>query len=329
MIIAEKLAKLRTKSGLSQEELAEKMNVSRQSVSKWESGASIPSLDKIIELSNLYGISTDYLLKDDIEDLPDEIIPDTYEKEMQREISLEEAQGYLSAIQSSAPVIALGVMLCILSPVIMLLNLAGIESGHLPLSENAAGGIGLAVLLSLIAIAVVLFIIHGMKLNAYSYLEKESFSLSYGVSGIVERSNQEFLPIFQRNLATGVGLCIVSVIPVSVAGAMELSDSILIAASALLLVLVACGVYLIVRSGIQKGAYSRLLQIGDYSVENKQRNKKLEVFSTAYWCSITAVYLAISFTRDNWERSWIIWPVAGVLYAALQAVLGQMLQNKN
>ena len=67
MILADKLIELRKKNGWSQEELAEQLGVSRQSVSKWESGASIPDLDKILKLSALFGVSTDFLLKDSAE----------------------------------------------------------------------------------------------------------------------------------------------------------------------------------------------------------------------------------------------------------------------
>ena len=70
MILAEKIIKLRKQNGWSQEDLAMKLNVSRQSVSKWESMASIPDLDKIVKLSQIFGVSTDYLLKDDLEEEP-------------------------------------------------------------------------------------------------------------------------------------------------------------------------------------------------------------------------------------------------------------------
>lgn len=67
MIFADKLIQLRKKNGLSQEELADKVGVSRQAVSKWESAQSIPDIDKVIALSGLFGVSIDYLLKDEIE----------------------------------------------------------------------------------------------------------------------------------------------------------------------------------------------------------------------------------------------------------------------
>ena len=66
MILAEKIMQLRKKNGWSQEELAGRLGVSRQSVSKWESAMSIPDLDKILQMSQVFEVSTDYLLKDEI-----------------------------------------------------------------------------------------------------------------------------------------------------------------------------------------------------------------------------------------------------------------------
>lgn len=63
MILSEKIIMLRKKYGWSQEELAERLDISRQSVSKWESGASIPDLERIVSMSQLFGVTTDYLLK--------------------------------------------------------------------------------------------------------------------------------------------------------------------------------------------------------------------------------------------------------------------------
>lgn len=63
MIFADKLIALRKKAGWSQEELAQQLNVSRQSVSKWEGAQSVPDLDKIVQLSRIFGVSTDYLLR--------------------------------------------------------------------------------------------------------------------------------------------------------------------------------------------------------------------------------------------------------------------------
>ena len=64
MQLGEKLQLLRSRNGISQEELAEKLGISRQSVSKWESGQSIPDLKKLIILSDIYNVTIDSLVKD-------------------------------------------------------------------------------------------------------------------------------------------------------------------------------------------------------------------------------------------------------------------------
>ena len=93
MIFADKLIDLRKKNGWSQEELAEKLNVSRQAVSKWEGAQSIPDMGRIIQLSELFGVSTDYLLKDELEQTVEsqETTPDS----LIRTVSMEEANAFL------------------------------------------------------------------------------------------------------------------------------------------------------------------------------------------------------------------------------------------
>ncbi|MCC8067651.1 MAG: helix-turn-helix domain-containing protein, partial [Clostridiales bacterium] len=228
MILSEKLLALRTRAGLSQEELAEKLNVSRQSVSKWESGGSIPGIDKILEISKIYGISTDYLLKDEMEELPGEVVADVYHPEDMHEISLETATEYLSVIREAGERIALGVGLCILSPLPMLAFIGMSEFGLLFPTEDVAGGVGVGVLLAIVAVAVILFILNGLRLDEYEYLEKEEFRLSYGVAGIVEKEEKEFLPVFYQGIAFGAALCVISCVPSVIAGAADAADSILI-----------------------------------------------------------------------------------------------------
>ena len=102
----------------------------------------------------------------------------------------------------------------------------------------------------------------------------------------------------------------------------------IIASLFLMLILVACGVWLFVRCGIIQGSYQKLLQEGDYTPEKKKANRILGVFQGAYWCVATAIYLYISLTRNNWESSWVIWPVAGVLFAAVFGILETLVKKK-
>lgn len=86
MILAEKILELRKQNGWSQEELAEKLDVSRQSVSKWEGAQAVPDLDKVLQMGNLFGVSTDYLLKDEMED--DGKREDNYEPDNKRKVTM-------------------------------------------------------------------------------------------------------------------------------------------------------------------------------------------------------------------------------------------------
>ncbi|MBR5419466.1 helix-turn-helix transcriptional regulator [Candidatus Saccharibacteria bacterium] len=73
MTLPERLIKLRKNAGLSQEEVADKLEVTRQTVSKWETGQSSPDLDKVLPLCNLYGVTPDELLHDGGSDEADEL----------------------------------------------------------------------------------------------------------------------------------------------------------------------------------------------------------------------------------------------------------------
>lgn len=98
------------------------------------------------------------------------------------------------------------------------------------------------------------------------HLEKDNFETEYGVSGMVRERRKSYEPVFTRGIAIGVVLCILSVIPIILAG--------------------------------------------------------------AYWCLATAIYLGWSFWTSRWEFTWIIWPVAGVLYAAVFGIIRWIMSNK-
>ncbi len=113
MAISEKLYTLRKKSGLSQEQLAEQLNVSRQAISKWESGSSIPESDKLIAISNYFDVSLDFLLKDDTSE---NTIP--AESEISTTLSINKAQTILGIITCIGGIICLIIwgLLSMLSP---------------------------------------------------------------------------------------------------------------------------------------------------------------------------------------------------------------------
>lgn len=314
MILADKIIDLRKKAGWSQEELAEKLGVSRQSVSKWEGAQSIPDMNKILQLSNLFGVSTDYLLKDSLEAAEPAQVQDDG-AEGAAFVSMEEANAFLDYKQESAHRIALGVLLCILSPITLLLLGGAQESGRIVLTEMQAAMIGLIVLLLMVAGAVLLFVLTGMKGSKYEYLEKNALDTAYGVSGMVKERMGREESEHTRRMAIGVVLCVLAAIPLFVLilwrGEDELYGSLGVAA---ILLLVAIGVYNIVLTSVPWEGYRMLLEEGDYTRAVKRSNRK---YGGIYWGIVVTAYLATSFITQRWDMTWIFWPVAGVLYGVI------------
>lgn len=325
MILADKIINLRKKNGWSQEELAEKLGVTRQSISKYEGAQSIPDLDKILKLSEIFGVTTDYLIKDELEE--EEYAPSQMqenESESDRsvhKVTMEMANEYLQIIDWSAGKTAFATMLCILSPIVLLMLGAMSEMPNYHISENAAAGIGICVLIVLIAIAVTIFILCGMKTKKYEFMEKEDIETVYGVSGMVKEKRDAYHSMYVTQLVIGIACCICSVIPLFGTLAVSESDFYMVSAVCMLLALVAIGTYFIVRSAAKMNAMNQLLEEEDYTRQKKHENKKMSGPVTVYWLIATAIYLAWSFTTNDWDRTWIIWPVVGVLFPAFYAIV--------
>ena len=320
MILADKIIEQRKKNGWSQEELAEKMNVSRQSISKWESAQSVPDMGRIVLLSQIFGVSTDYLLKDELEQA--EFSEEADSDSPLRTVGMEEASSFLRVREENSSRVALGVMLCILSPILMILLAGAQEKGLLALNETQVVGLGLAALFLLVGCAVALFVTSGLRAKQYEYLEKEPIDTLYGVDGMVRERRERFRPAFTSRLTVGIVLCVVAVLPLFVSLVLFSEDTFAhVAAVGLMLALIAVGVLLIVRSAIIWDGFRQLLEEDDYSRRAKEESKRTGWISGTYWMLVTAAFLAWSFLTDSWDRSWIIWPIAGVLYGAVFGIL--------
>ena len=320
MILADKITEERKRNGWSQEELAEKLGISRQAVSKWESAGSIPDLQRIIQLSELFGVSTDYLLKDEM-DSSSYISAEVTEAEPVYRVSIEEANLFLDTKRKAAPIIANATSMCIISPALLVL-LGGMADSHVGhVSEGLAAGTGLVFLFGMIAAAVFLFITCGMRESHMEHLEKENFETEYGVSGMVKEKRSAYEATFSRGIAVGTVLCILAVVPLLLVGIMEAPDYVCCIFTALLLLLIAVGVNMMIRVSIIKSSYDTLLQEGEFSQSEKRVKRKLNALHGAYWCLVTAIYLGWSFWTMRWHFTWIIWPVAGVLFAAVSAIM--------
>lgn len=325
MTLAQKIMELRKQRGWSQEELAEQLGVSRQSVSKWESGASAPDLEKIIRLSNLFQVTTDYLLKDS----PVELQPTEKATERTapvRLVSDREAESYLALVRSASTRIAAAVMMIILgvAAVVLLGGLA--DAGFLP--EGIAAALGVGLLLVLVAAGVLILVMTGLKLSPYEYLEEEVFELDPVAVRKAAQQQRAFAPIFARVIGVAVALCILGVVPLIVVGALGGSELACTCMAVVMLVLIAAAVFGFIKVGMIHDSYRKLLQEGDYTPEQKRCNKRTAPFAGIYWCVVTAIFLGYSFYTGNWGSSWIIWPVAGVLFAAVMGLLSTVLKRK-
>ncbi|MBQ6661418.1 MAG: helix-turn-helix transcriptional regulator [Lachnospiraceae bacterium] len=319
MILADKIIDERKKCGWSQEELADKLGVSRQSVSKWESAQSVPDLQRILEMSKIFGVSTDYLLKD--EEGVRTNSDSEYEGVSARRVSMEEANEYLAETEKFSGKIAIGACLCVASPVILIGCLALQRAGILFAKQNTAIAVGVLMLLGLVTTAVAIFIPAGLANGKWSWLGREIFDTEYGVDGMVRSRQERFQPSFVMNITLGVIMILAGVIGVAVSAMLaENNEALILGMTCLLLVLIAVAVFRFVRVGIVKNSYSVLLQENDYTKAAKQTNGVFGAITTAYWLFVTAGFLLWGFLADGWQYCWLVWPIAGILFAAFSAI---------
>ena len=312
MGFSERVTTLRKQAGWSQEELAQRLDVSRQAVSKWESGQAMPDLDRLVRMSELFGVSTDSLLRDNSE-------PDRSVQEAARAVTMEEAQAFLSLKETMADRIAWAVFACVLAPIPLLMLSALAEAGLL--SENVAGAVGIAVLLVLAAGAVAVFLSCGIASERYEYLEKEPIQAARTVIQMAREQQESSRERYGRWNVAGVSLCILAALPLLIAAMLSESAVAVITALCVTLALAGLGITFLIRAGIRWESLQKLLEEGDYSREAKRRRHGHGGISAAFWLVTVSIYLAYSFITGDWRRSWIVWPVAGALYAALVAAL--------
>ncbi len=310
MIISEKILKLRKNAGLTQEEFAEQLDVSRQSVSKWEGAQSIPDIQKIMAMAKLFGVSTDYLLYDEIEDA---VTEPTVEKSEKKIVTIEIANEFIKSSKAFAKMLSISLILFITSPLSLVI------SNYIN-GENADTTWGLIWLFPAVAIGVSIIIYYGVyKLSNYKYIETGDFELSFNVDGLVKKQKDDFSKTRAKSMIISVSMYIMAVLPMAIldGGTYE------VYALAFLIIVVALATFIIVRSEYTVYAFNQLLKETD-DVESPQAKKRSDLIAGVYWAVAVAVFLLWSFLFDDWGRSWIVWPVAGVLFVAVDAVLEYM-----
>ena len=324
MIFADKLVSLRKQAGWSQEDLAQKLNVSRQSVSKWEGAQSVPEIDKLLQISGLFGVTLDYLLKDD---LGQPEYTNEPESDALRKVTLSQATDFLEKKQTAAPKTALATALCIISPVPLLLSALFSQNWVMAMFGHV---IGLGLLLVLVAAAVWLFMSCNSKLRDYKFLETDPIETEYGVSGLVRERAAQFSDTYDKNNAIGTVLCILAAIPI-IASAVTGRDRLIDVGVSLTLCMIAVACSRFVRVGVVRGAMDQLLEDGDYTRENKRTAVFRGRVIAIYWLVVTALFLFVTFGpygNGDPGHYWLVWAIAGVLFGAVCLVLSMMKRKR-
>lgn len=328
MILADKIINLRKKAGMSQEELAYQLGVSRQAVSKWEGAQSIPDINKIIDMSALFGVSTDYLLKDEIEDVEYIQEDENTENTALRKVTMEEANDYLNAVDKLRYRYSFGVSCMILSPVTLILFGGLSDAGIIP--ENIVALVGLVAMFLLVSLGIFLFLTAGFKSQKYNYLNSGAIDTEYGVSGLVKEKQKQYTNTYHTLLTISILMLVVSPVPLIVFGTLN-NDIMCIASVALMITIAAIAVCMIVTTSMKFGSYKKLLREGEYSKASIQASKVGPVARAiigSYWMIWVAIFLLISFLTNNWQKTWIIWPVAGVLYPVVVSIVRGISRNR-
>ncbi|WP_317317624.1 helix-turn-helix transcriptional regulator [Longibaculum muris] len=289
-----KLQELRKARGLSQEALALELNVSRQAVSKWESGAGYPEMDKLILLSEMFHVSIDYLIKDHYESVHEEDNDSLYF------MNNEKIQEYMTFKKRFALRIGISVSAIILGIVPAIL-----------LADSAYETLGIFLLLAIAALSVFGLIYTGITSETYHELEKKQIRMSHQDLQDITDKNHTFQSSFGLSIAFGVCLIIFSVAFIALFSGHLLNEEIL---AAQLMICVSIAVFLFIYQGIKKSMYEFLVHNEDYIKEAKREENSL--FGVTMPLAVM-IYLILGFTKNLWHPGWIIFPITAIITTAL------------
>ena len=297
MSLAENLQYLRAREGVTQEQLAERLDVSRQSVSKWESSASYPEMDTLLKLCDMFQVDMDTLLRGSVENSLSE---DTAGYDRFMTLYARKIAGGVSAIVGS---VALWSFLSALG-----------------LSEM----LGTAMLLLVIAAAAVVFIASGM--------EEEHFRKKHPVipDFYTEPQKERFHRRYIWYIAGGVGAILLGVVMMVLAFTVlperEPYESYIGAA---FLAVVACAVYFLIYGGMLEDKYNiaKYNRQNNPTPEDKSRRRRATTACAVIMILATAVFLFAGLAYYKWNWAAIIYPVGGVLCGAAWMLLGPRMEE--
>ena len=224
-----------------------------------------------------------------------------------------QVEEYLRERKEFGKWIGRGVVLCILA-IVPLFLLYALNPGN----DDMSTAIGVAFLLGIIALAVGIFVKNGMAMGKYEEFEIKDMDLEEETRSLVENEARKFQPVFQKRMTLGIVSFILAAIPIILVSILFNEESYIFLTLVLLLAFVAFGVNQIVSASIMNESYNILLEKGEY--ENKEAIRYMEGVAGIYWSAVVVIYLAWSFLSGDWHFTWIVWPIAGTLYAFLSTI---------
>ena len=271
MSLAENLQFLRAREGITQEQLAERMDVSRQSVSKWESGASFPEMDTLLKLCDMFHTDMDTLLRGSVE----------------QSLS-EDTAGYDRFMTSYARKVAGSVSAIIAGAALMILL------------DLRIGDISGAVFMLVVAIVAVVLVASGM--------EEDNFRKQHPVitDFYTEKQKADFRRRYIWYIAGGVGdiLCgvVLMILVFSVIPEREPYESM---AGAFFMSIVACAVFFLIYGGMLEDKYNipKYNRANNPSPEDKERRRRAVTACSFIMILATALFLFLGLSYDSWESA--------------------------
>lgn len=260
----------------------------------------------ISEFGNLEDLADDLGIKD-------VVVTSRTEKINRRKVTFDEIKNYLEAKSISAYMNAAAIMLCICCPI------GPIIADDIFKHE----ALGVICLFLMLAVAIMLFIMSSTKLEDFKFLKQEACTLDAMGKDYVTNAKREYTSSYSVKISLGVLLCALCILPTSIVNQPGPLEEF---ADALLFIFVGAGVFLIVSTNKIKHSYERLLNLDkqtvfkDKDMEAKYTNKKLRAIMSAFWPTVTCIYLCVSFITGEWGLTWLIWPIAAALTAILKAV---------
>ena len=287
MGFSENLQILRKMKNMSQEQLAERLDVSRQAVSKWESGNGYPETEKLISICEIFDCSMD------------EIIKGKFSADVNGE-----KKSYEKLMSKFSKGIALAIGIILLGTTI-LLYFSGLPGTEELKEKNEI--MGVVILLLCVLIAVPIFIILGMQREEFI---KKNPKLANIYS---EEENEKFNSKFQKSLAGSVALILLGTILLIFVSGMKLVDEESTIPVVILMAFVTIAVPIIVYFGIQKDKYDIEKYNKENSEEYKKANSKVGKMSGVIMLIATILFLISGLIYNMWYINWIVYPIGGIM----------------